>query len=197
MFRAGLVEAAKVLTSEAQKRLLERDQDTGTTYRAIGHRTQGNSVQWGIVQPAPAAPYLEYGFRPHFVPVQYIGGWMRRRGVGIVKVRSQRQRILKPKRQRYRHRTFLAAGVYVGGPNSTLKSSPAGTRGRLGRKMRFWRTKGGSSPYLRPGRVGWPFLRPAIKETPKQLLLQRMAAGIAMAGGIYKSPGIWIQKGVK
>jgi len=169
---AGLMAVATELTGRA-KVLAVRHNDTGTRANSITQTPSddGRGVLWGIpVNSAPHAPYLELGFRPHWVPAKYGGVWMQRHGVGITRNgQTVRGKVVHGQGRRkvnLRARgTAVAMGMYVGGPNSSLQSAPGGTGGRLyrGRKFvtRHWHTKGGTSKFLTQARVGHPILQPA------------------------------------
>lgn len=168
----GLEGVALVLTAKAQARLLNHA-DSGALYRSVGHTRRRDDVLWG--SSAKPAPFLEYGFRPHWVAGRYINGWMRRKGVGVIRRTISRGKNKgKPGKI-----TAFALGVFVGGPGSTLESSPQGATGRIGwrRQVRTYRTAGGTSPYLKAGTVGYPFLRPAVAQTRKSEALQAFARG--------------------
>lgn len=166
----GLEGVALVLTSKAQARLRSHA-DTGTLYRSVGHTRRRDDVLWG--SDARQAPFFEFGFKPHWVPGKYINGWMRRKGVGVTRrVISRGKNKGKPGKI-----TAYALGVFVGGPASTLESSSQGATGRIGwrRQVRTYRTAGGTNPLLSAGKVGYPFLRPAVAETSKSEALQAFA----------------------
>jgi hypothetical protein len=170
--QAGLMAVATELTNRA-KTLATQHTDNGTRRNSITQtpHVDGRTVLWGIPQAsAPHAPYLEAGFRPHWVPARHIGVWMQRHGVGIlrhgkaVRVSDRRKRINLRARG-----TSVALGVFVGGPGSTLQTAPGGTKARFfaGRgRFRTWHyhTKGGTSRYLRTGTVGHPILQPVAAQ---------------------------------
>jgi len=58
--------------------------DTGRLRASITPevRMQGNLVTGVVGSNVKYAPFVELGFRPHFVPQQYIGRWARRHGKG-------------------------------------------------------------------------------------------------------------------
>lgn len=175
----GLEGMALVLTARAQ-RLAAQHVDTTATYRSIGHKRRQNDVLWGSTGKS-ALPYLEFGFRPHWVPGRYIAGWMSRKNVGV-----QRRVISRGKNKgKLGKITTMALGVYVGGPGSTLQSGPGGAKGRLGwkRQERTWNTKGGTSPYLPAGKVGFPILRPAVASLPKAYLIRAFIQGYRRSVG--------------
>lgn len=107
---AGLTAVAVELTNQAKVRAT-RHVDSGTLRNSVTHDVKTDHVLWGIpLKSAPHAKYLEYGFRPHFVPAQHIALWARRRGVA--------------KSKRF-------TGLFVGGRNSSLEHGPGiRTRGR-------------------------------------------------------------------
>lgn len=166
--QAGLYAVAVELTTRA-KVLATKHVDNGTRRNSITQTRaeDGSSVLWGIpLASAPHAEYLEYGFKPHWVPARYIGLWMQRRGVGV-----SRQTLSRSGRGAFTiHRTYktvrsVAMGLYVGGPGSRLQSAPGGTSGYLfaghGKRARLtWTTQGGESTYLKKGTVGHPILQP-------------------------------------
>lgn len=187
----GLYAVAVELTNRAKVQAT-RHNDTGTRRNSITQtkHQDGSSVLWGIpVGSAPHAPYLELGFKPHWVPSKYIGVWMQRHGAGILRNgRAVRGKIVHGKARRkvnLRARgTSVAMGLYVGGPGSSLQSAPGGTGGRLYRGRRWvtrhWRTKGGTSKHLTKGRVGHPVLQPTaerIKEIPLTVYQRGFMAG--------------------
>lgn len=144
---AGLVGVAVALTNEAKVRAT-RHVDTGERRNSITHaELPDGSVIWGLPGNVKNAA-LELGFRPHWVPVGYIGVWMRRHGLNKGKL------------------TRRAAGLYVGGPGSRLDTGPGGASGtrRIGNKNVFgrWRTQGEISRYLAPGKVGHSVLRHTV-----------------------------------
>lgn len=141
----GLYAVGVALTDEAKKRAT-RHTDNGTRRNSITQTKKDGHVLWGIpLKSAPHAPYLELGFKPHFVPKQHIGLWA--------------------KRHKLSKRVKRAGGLYVGGPGSTLQSGRGGASGyqfvgRGKRVRRTWSTKGGKSKYLPNGKVGHPVLVP-------------------------------------
>lgn len=172
----GLYAVAVELTNRAKVHAT-RHNDTGTRRNSITQtkHQDGSSVLWGIpTKSAPHAPYLELGFRPHWVPSKYIGVWMQRHGAGILRNgRTVRGKVVHGKARRkvsLRARgTSVAMGLYVGGPGSSLQSAPGGTGGYLfttgGKRRRMhWRTKGGTSKHLTKGRVGHPILQPTAEQ---------------------------------
>ena len=74
--------------------------DTHHLQRSIASKATpiGGGVRgvWGTA--VPYARYVERGASPHFVPVQYIGGWARRHGFGEtgLKVSGRAQPYIKP-----------------------------------------------------------------------------------------------------
>lgn len=171
--QAGLYAVAVELTNKA-KVLATRHTDNGTRRNSItqSKSTNGRDVLWGIpVNAAPHAPYLELGFRPHWVPGKYVGIWMQRHGQGILRNgRSVRGRVVPGHgRQKVNLRargTSVSLGMYVGGPNSSLQTAPGGTGGFRGGRRRVrghWHTKGGTSKYLTRAKVGHPILQPAAE----------------------------------
>lgn len=172
----GLYAVAVELTNRAKVQAT-RHNDTGTRRNSITQtkHQDGSSVLWGIpIGSAPHAPYLELGFKPHWVPAKYIGPWMQRKGAGILRHgKAVRGKVThgKPRgKVSLRARgTSVQLGLYVGGPNSTLQSAPGGTHGFLfgkrGLRVRgHWRTKGGTSKHLTKGRVGHPILQPTAEQ---------------------------------
>jgi len=143
--------------SNRSKVLATRHTDNGTRRNSITQTIVGRHVLWGIsVSAAPHAPYLERGFEPHWVPARYVGVWMKRHGIP------------KPGK---RGRVRKAAGMYVGGPGSTLQSAPGGASGLVPagfgsrkRVRKTWSTKGGTSPYLKAKKVGNPVLQPVAAQ---------------------------------
>lgn len=168
----GLMAVATELTGRA-KVIATRHTDNGTRRNSITQTPSddGRGVLWGIpINSAPHAPYLELGFKPHWVPARYIGLWMQRHGAGILRNgKAVRGKVVHggPRKavSLKAMGTSVAMGLYVGGPGSTLQSAPGGVSGRLYRGRRWvtrhWHTKGGRSPYLTQGRVGHPVLQPA------------------------------------
>lgn len=142
----------------------------GTLRRSIGYR-EGQEDGYPVVyfgvdeRIAPHARYIEWGFAPHFVPFsssQSLEVWARR---------------VAP-------HWLGAGGVFVGGPNSRLKSSTSGASGLLGGRPRTWRTAGGASEFLPAGKVGYPFLRPTLKEAVESGELERrIAEALRMSAG--------------
>lgn len=184
--QAGLHAVAVEMTNRA-KVLATRHTDNGTRRNSITQSKQGDgsTVLWGIpIGSAPHAPYLETGFRPHWVPARYIGVWMQRHGAGITRygatVRGRVKAGVGRGRVNLRARgTAVAMGLYVGGPGSTLQSAPGGATGylRRGRKRvrGHWHTRGGRSEYLRAGTVGHPILQPVgakANQIPGSIFLQ-------------------------
>lgn len=170
----GLYAVAVELTNRA-KLLATRHTDNGTRRNSITQTksADGRSVLWGIpIKSAPHAPYLEFGFKPHWVPGRYIGLWMQRRGVGTSRTPktgtvgglSGRRTYTRGKS---RKRTVSTrTGLFVGGPGSTLQTAPGGTSakffmggGRPRQNVRYY-TSGGISEYLTRHKVGHPILRP-------------------------------------
>lgn len=172
---AGLSAVAVSLTGAA-KQIAVRHNDNGTRANSITHApsSDGQSVLWGIpVNSAPHGPHLEFGFRPHFVPARYVGLWMQRHGVGILKngqaVRGKVVHGVGRKAPSLRARgTSVSMGVYVGGPGSSLQTAPGGATGRRYRGRKWvtghWHTKGGQSKFLDAGKVGHPVLQPAVEQ---------------------------------
>lgn len=166
--------AVAVEMSNRAKLLATRHTDNGTRRNSItqAKTSDGRQVLWGIpIKSAPHAPHLEFGFRPHWVPGRYIGLWMQRNGVGVGFQRMNRsagERRWTRSKPLKRIQT-VQLGLYVGGPGSRLQHAPGGTRGRLfgkGGKLvtQFWMTRGGSSPWLRPHKVGHPILQPVARQ---------------------------------
>lgn len=157
---AGLRSVAAELTNQAKQRAT-RHVDTGELRNSITYTERGNTVLFGL--PANAKNVsLELGFRPHWVPLRYIEVWMRRHKIGFRRVTVQSIRT----RRRSQRRVFAAAGLYVGGPGSTLDYGGSGASGTrmVGRRpvSGTWRTQGERSPYLQPGRVGFSVIRHTV-----------------------------------
>lgn len=163
--RFGLVGVAVALTNEGKKRATARV-DTGELRNSITHAEIGDNVYWGIPRNKKNEA-LEGGFKPHFVPIGIIGTWARRKGVGTVTVKGARGR----------KRKFLAAGVYVGGPNSRLDYGRGFVGGFYGGRYRTWRTKGSSSEFLRPGTVGFSVVQHTVKNDLQRIAPVAFAAG--------------------
>lgn len=150
---AALDALASWLTARAIEELSPR-RFTGAAINSIGHRkVEWHTVEWGADRRvAPHVVYLELGFRPHWVPFRHASMevWARR---------------VAPHLQ-------ANGGVFVGGPNSVLKSSVSGAAGYYpgpgGIRWRTWYTQGGTSRYLPDGKVGWPFLLPALEELSRR-----------------------------
>lgn len=170
--QSGLHAVAVELTNRA-KVAATRHTDNGTRRNSITQSKEidGRTVLWGIpIGAAPHSPYLELGFKPHWVPARYIGVWMQRHGAGVLRNgRQVRGKVVHGRARRkvnLRARgTSVASGLYVGGPGSTLQSAPGGTGGYLfgkggKRRRQHWHTKGGKSRYLTSGKVGHPILQP-------------------------------------
>jgi hypothetical protein len=161
---SGLKSVAVALVNEAKVRATQLV-DTGEYRNSITYSETGQGqVLFGLPNNKKNVA-LELGFKPHFLPVQYAGTWMRRHGVGIVKARSQSR--TKSGKRSTRTRQFLSAGIYVGGPRSRLEYGGGGASGErsfYGRK-RFlrWRTKGGQSKYLPAGKVGFSVIRHTVR----------------------------------
>ncbi|GEM47212.1 hypothetical protein [Deinococcus cellulosilyticus] len=157
--QAGLVAVAVELTQLAKVRATQHV-NNGTLRNSITHAVQGDGwVYWGVaVSAAPHAVSLELGFKPHWVPVNKISDWMRRNGVGIISVKGNRGRARK----------FLAAGVFVGGPKSTLDGNGTITAkfGKAGTKSY---TLPHRSAFLRPGTVGFSVLRHTVETKGKSV----------------------------
>lgn len=155
---AGLYAVAVELTNQAKVRAT-RHVDTGERRNSITQSQLPNgSVLWGMPGNAKNAA-LELGFSPHWVPLRHIEPWMRRNRVGTQRVAASS---LKTRRRTSRV-AVVAAGVYVGGPNSRLDFGGGGTGGmrRRGNRSTYqrWQTKGARSQYLTPGKVGHSVLR--------------------------------------
>jgi len=158
----GLVAVAVELTNQAKVRAT-RHVDTGERRNSITHTPLADgSVLWGMPRNAKNVA-LELGFTPHWVPVSYIGPWMRRHGVGMGRVQVYGIRT----RRASSRLVVKSAGLYVGGPGSRLDTGPGGAGGTRmrGRKRVFgrWRTKGQVDPLLAPGKVGFSVLRWTIR----------------------------------
>lgn len=156
---AGLSRGAAYLTSAATTKLPLVN--TGALRRSVGwQEVEGEvAVYWGVDERlAPYARYIEFGFMPHFAPFsasRSLAVWARR---------------VAPQ-------WLTAGGVFVGGPGSRLQSSPAGAYSPWRRGG--WYTEGGVSPLLPPGKVGYPFLRPALLEAVRSgRFLSEVAAGL-------------------
>jgi len=104
--RNGLRRVAQDLVNQAKVRASEHV-NTGALRSSITWSDgPGLTVLFGIrLAGAPHARYLEYGFKPHFVPEKYIGDWAKR----VLGIRS---------------------GLFVGGRNTHLEHgcglSPSG-----------------------------------------------------------------------
>lgn len=162
----GLHSLAVEMTNRSKQRAT-RHNDNGIRRNSVTQTKRLSDVLWGIpLSVAPHARYLELGFSPHFVSIQNIGTWMQRNRVGYVRVRSHTK--LKSGKRSRKYRTFLGAGIYVGGFNSRLQTAPGGTTGvRIRGKKRLrssWYTRGGVSKFLPNGKVGHPILKPVAAE---------------------------------
>ncbi|NJK43222.1 MAG: hypothetical protein HC933_02210 [Pleurocapsa sp. SU_196_0] len=89
------------------------------------------------------------------MPAKYIGTWQRRKNVGIVSVKGKRGR----------SRKFLAAGVFVGGKNSTLDHG-AGLS-----------TRGERDSGLPAGKVGFSAVRHTVRTQGKRIALNAFLRG--------------------
>jgi len=191
----GLYAVAVELTNRA-KVLATRHTDNGTRRNSITQTkaSDGRTVLWGIsVGAAPHAPYLEFGFKPHWVPSRHIGVWMNRHGAGGNKLQAtatlhgvtRRKRYVTRRTSRAKAPKGFALGLFVGGPGSTLQTAPGGTKARFfagGRKFKTWHyyTRGGTSRYLQTATVGHPILQPAAaqaKDVPLAVYKRGFHAG--------------------
>ncbi len=118
----------------------------GTLRRSIGYR-EGQEDGYPVVyfgvdeRIAPHARYIEWGFAPHFVPLsssQSLEVWARR---------------VAP-------HWLGAGGVFVGGPNSRLKSSTSGASGLLGGGREPGGPPGAQASSCRLARWGTPSCAP-------------------------------------
>jgi len=122
----------------------------GAVLNSIGWRYDGPfAILWGSDRRiAPHAVYLEMGFRPHWVPYKYASAYYWARRVAPQWANKK--------------------GLYVGGPGSVLKTGPGGASGLIGppkaKRWATWYTTAGTSKWLPNGKVGWPFLRPALED---------------------------------
>lgn len=157
--KRGLVGLALELTNQAKVRATKLI-DTGELRNSITHAETPRGVVWGVPRNAKNVA-LEYGFKPHFVPSSIIGGWMKRRGVGIMKARSQS--INRNGKRSKRTRQFLGAGIFVGGKNSRLEQGAGQPGAKFGGKFLRWNTKGGRSKLLGAGKVGFSVVRWTVK----------------------------------
>jgi hypothetical protein len=172
----GLEAIAVELTNQAKLRAT-RHVDTGEFRNSITHAVTdgGRTVLWGV--PATRKNVsLEKGFRPHWLPVQRAGVWMRRHNVGTIVKKS------RSSKGRLRTYKFLAAGILVGGPNSTLDQGPGMPGGLLfgpGGKLVFrrWNTRGEKSKFLAPNKVGFSVLQHTVATKLRPLALPAFARG--------------------
>lgn len=166
---AGLRGVATELVNQARVRAT-RHVDTGELRNSITYSEGPGYVLFGL--PANAKNVsLERGFRPHFVPFRVAPGlavWASRVGHPSVKGRGRRL-------------TRLAAGIYIGGPGSTLDYAVGGATGvrRIGRQnvAGTWTTKGEPSRYLDRGKVGSSVLRWTVGERLKVVAPEAFVRG--------------------
>lgn len=166
----GLVGVAVALTNEAKQRAT-RHLNLGERRNSITHtELPGGGVLWGLPGNIKNIA-LERGFRPHFVPFRVAPGlavWASRVGHPSVKGRGRRL-------------TRLAAGIYIGGPGSTLDYAVGGATGvrRIGRQnvAGTWTTKGEPSRYLDRGKVGSSVLRWTVGERLKVVAPEAFVRG--------------------
>jgi hypothetical protein len=166
----GLVSVAVALTNEAKQRAT-RHLNLGERRNSITHiELPQGGVLWGLPGNIKNVA-LERGFRPHFVPFRTapnLAVWASR--VGHPSVRGRGKRL-----------TRLAAGIYIGGPGSTLDYAIGGATGvrRIGRRSvtGTWITKGEPSKYLDKGKVGSPVLRWVIGERLKAVAPEAFVRG--------------------
>jgi hypothetical protein len=187
---AGLLAVARTLSGYAKERATQHV-DVGTYRNSITETSITNEgrteVLWGIsLVGAPYAPYLEFGFRPHWTPARYIGVWMQRHGVGVQKTARVVSGGRTVARRRYKTARAVAMGLYVGGPGSTLDYGPGGATGKLfgaGGKLqtKTWKTKGRESAYLKPGKVGFAIVRWTVDNHARQIGPEAFRRGWARA----------------
>jgi hypothetical protein len=172
--RGGLVGVAVALTNEGKVRAT-RNVFTGEFRNSITHTEERDVVLWGI--PANAKNLsLESGFRPHWVPLANIYQWAaRKKALSTVTVRTQSR--FKNGSRRRKRRTFLAAGVYVGGPGSRLDYGRGFVSGFIGRKFKTWRTQGDSSEFLGAGKVGFSVVQWTVKNRLRGVAPSAFARG--------------------
>ena len=80
-FLQGMRDATLIVMRDAR---IFAPVDTGRLRASIAPevRTEGKTVLGVVGSNVKYAPYQELGFRPHFVPAQYIGVWASRHGFG-------------------------------------------------------------------------------------------------------------------
>lgn len=157
---AGLRGVAIELTNAAKLRAT-RHVYTGELRNSITHTEVSKYVLFGI--PANAKNIsLEFGFKPHWVPLRYLGAWMQRNRVGV-----RRAAVYSVRTRRRSSRLVVSAtGLYVGGPGSRLDYGIGGASGErvFGRKriIARWNTRGARSKYIASGKVGFSIIRHTV-----------------------------------
>ncbi|MBF6596087.1 MAG: HK97 gp10 family phage protein [Thermaceae bacterium] len=178
--RGGLVAVAQELVNQAKVRATAHV-DTGELRNSITYSEVPDGVLFGLPD-SPKHRALELGFAPHWVPGKYIGGWMGRNKVGQIYRRSSRSVGSRTRRSKPLKRAVaMAAGLYVGGPNSTLDYGPGGTSGMMvrgkSRVFKRWMTKGQRSDELTPGKVGFSVVRWTVRRRLRAIAAQAFAQG--------------------
>lgn len=79
---AANLETAYEIRDEAQRNIKTLDAfDTGDLHGSIDVRISPQGLSIGVGSTAHYAPYVEFGTRPHFPPLEPIREWCRSRGI--------------------------------------------------------------------------------------------------------------------
>lgn len=79
---AANMQTAEAIERRAEQNLLDIDAyDTGELYDKVRIKTARNGLSVVVGSTAKHAPYIEFGTRPHFPPLDKIRAWCIRKGI--------------------------------------------------------------------------------------------------------------------